>query len=61
MARYEVTLHSTQTAVLIVEADDDATESCLTQLALAKLDESGGAEWVSDGHTETRPAPNATA
>ena len=51
---HEVVLHCEQTATLIVTAPEDATESDLTERALCLLDESGGAEWVSDCYTETR-------
>lgn len=50
MAHYEVTLHTEQQATVVVEIADvptdyDARERALREAALAKLDESGGAEW----------------
>ena len=58
MKRYEVTLHNTQKATVVVEAGDPITEQQLTYLALRKLDESGGAEWENDGFVETRELPD---
>lgn len=54
MAHYEVTLHTEQQATVVVEIADvptdyDARERALREAALAKLDESGGAEWESTG------------
>jgi hypothetical protein len=45
MTAIEVTLHIEQDATVWVEADEGASEKELTRLALARLDESGGAEW----------------
>lgn len=50
MSRFMVWLYTEQRAVLEVDVDDlpsghAAQEKVLTEAALAKLDESGGAEW----------------
>lgn len=55
MAAIRVTLYCEQTATVDVEASEDATDAELTRLALQRLDESGGAEWVTtSGWVEER-------
>jgi hypothetical protein len=54
MARYQVWLYTEQRALVEVDVDDlpddhAAREKTLTDAALAKLDESGGAEWETTG------------
>jgi hypothetical protein len=50
-----VTLYCEQFATLEVDADPNATNSELTQLALLELDKSGGAEWeTASGWVESR-------
>lgn len=54
MARYMVWLHTEQRAFVEIDVDNlpedcVAREKALTEAALAKLDESGGAEWETTG------------
>jgi hypothetical protein len=55
MAHFEVTLYTDQKATVVVEIDEvpidyGERDRALRDAALAKLDESGGAEWeTTDG------------
>lgn len=43
-----VTLYQEQTATVTVHASPDSDDETLTELALAELDKSRGAEWTCD-------------
>lgn len=59
MPHYEVTLHTEQEATVVVyldgdlPAERDARDAVLREAALAKLDESGGAEWETTNAWES--------
>jgi hypothetical protein len=70
VARYQVWLYTEQRALVEVDVTDlpdahEAREKVLTEAALAKLDESGGAEWETTSgwmdYAQDDPAALATS